>query len=153
MDRHQDQVRFSVVIPAYNEADYLSETLQSLRDQDFDGPYEVIVVDNHSTDETASVAATFGVRLLHEAERGVCAARQRGSAAAAGEIIVSTDADTVPPRNWLRSLDATFAAHRTPWPLRDLAGTRTPAGGPGCTRRWCSAWSPGCSPSPARSAT
>ena len=71
MDRHQDQVRFSVVIPAYNEADYLSETLQSLRDQDFDGPYEVIVVDNHSTDETASVAATFGVRWCTRRARGL----------------------------------------------------------------------------------
>ena len=110
MDRQQDEVRFSVVIPAYNEASYLTDTLQSLRDQDFDGPFEVIVVDNDSTDETATVAAAFGVRVLREAERGVCAARQRGSAAAAGEIIVSTDADTVPPRNWLRSLDATFAA-------------------------------------------
>jgi glycosyltransferase involved in cell wall biosynthesis len=110
MDTLQDQVRFSVVIPAYNEAGYLGETLQSLRDQDFDGPFEVIVVDNHSTDETATVAAGFGVRLLYEAERGVCAARQRGSAAALGEIIVSTDADTVTPQNWLRSLDATFAA-------------------------------------------
>ena len=110
MDRQQDQVRFSVVIPAYNEAGYLTDTLQSLRDQDFDGPFEVIVVDNDSTDETATVAAAFGVRVLREAERGVCAARQRGSAAAVGEIIVSTDADTVPPRNWLRSLDATFAA-------------------------------------------
>lgn len=110
MDRQQDQVRFSVVIPAYNEAGYLAETLRALSAQDFDGPFEVIVVDNDSSDETATVAAAFGVRVLHEVERGVCAARQRGSAAATGEIIVSTDADTRPPRDWLRCLDVTFAA-------------------------------------------
>jgi glycosyltransferase involved in cell wall biosynthesis len=103
--------RLSVVIPAYNEAGYLAETLRSLQDQDFAEPYEVIVVNNGSTDDTAALAQGFGVRVLHEPQPGVCAARQRGTAEARGDIVVSTDADTVHPRDWLTRLDAAFRAH------------------------------------------
>jgi len=101
----------SVVIPAFNEADYLADALTSLQAQDFTGPYEVIVVDNNSTDATAEVAASFGVRVLREPQPGVCAARQRGTKEASGEIVVSTDADTRHPRDWLSRIDATFRAH------------------------------------------
>jgi glycosyltransferase involved in cell wall biosynthesis len=104
----QQRPRFSVVVPAYNEGAYLGRTLASLQDQDFAGPYEVIVVDNNSDDNTGDVARNFGVQLVVEPETGVCAARQRGAEAAAGEILVSTDADTEHPRDWLRRIDATF---------------------------------------------
>ena len=93
-----DSPRFSVVIPAYNEADYLPAALRSLRAQDFPGAVEVIVVDNGSTDGTADLARRLGARVVEEHAPGVCAARQRGTLAARGEIVVSTDADTVHPR-------------------------------------------------------
>jgi glycosyltransferase involved in cell wall biosynthesis len=104
----QQRPRFSVVVPAYNEGAYLGRTLASLQEQDFAGSYEVIVVDNNSDDDTGEVARSFGVRLVLEPETGVCAARQRGAEAAAGEILVSTDADTEQPRDWLCRIDATF---------------------------------------------
>ena len=104
-----ERPRFSVVVPAFNEVDYLGRTLQSLLQQDFEGSYEVIVVDNNSTDGTAHLARGYGVRVVDEPAVGVCAARQRGADAAVGEIIVSTDADTVHPANWLRSIDANFS--------------------------------------------
>ena len=69
----------------------------------------MIVVDNNSTDGTASLARSYGVRVVEELDVGVCAARQRGAEAAAGEIMVSTDADTVHPASWLRSIDANFS--------------------------------------------
>ena len=103
------QPRFSVVVPAYNEAGYLGRTLEALDGQDFTGAYEVIVVDNASTDETAEVALAYGARVVHEAEPGVCAARQRGLDVANGAIVVSTDADTLPPADWLRRIDEAFA--------------------------------------------
>jgi glycosyltransferase involved in cell wall biosynthesis len=80
----------------------------SLQRQDYTGGYEVIVVDNASTDDTAEVAARMGARVLHEPTPGVCAARQAGTLAARGEIVVSTDADTVHPIDWLSRLDAQF---------------------------------------------
>lgn len=104
-------LRFSVVIPAYNEGRYLGRTLESLRSQDFVGGHEVIVVDNGSVDDTVAVAQAAGVRVVHEPHPGVCSARQRGTDAALGEIVVSTDADTVHPTGWLTGLDARFQQH------------------------------------------
>ena len=110
LEQPGDQVRFSVVVPAYNEAAYLGRALESLQHQDYDGTYEIIVVDNNSTDDTAAIAAGYGVRVVRERQQGVCAARQRGVDCASGEIIISTDADTTQPRDWLRTIDARFAA-------------------------------------------
>jgi glycosyltransferase involved in cell wall biosynthesis len=109
MQQPRAQMRFSVIVPAYNEAAYLGQALDSLLHQDYDGTYEVIVVDNNSRDDTAAIAARYGVRVVQEPEQGVCAARQRGVDCARGEIIISTDADTTQPRNWLRTIDARFA--------------------------------------------
>jgi len=106
-----DLLRFSVVVPAFNEQGYLGDALRSLSRQDFTGGYEVLVVDNNSTDDTAGLAAAHGVRVVHEARPGVCAARQAGTDAARGEIVVSTDADTTHPPDWLTRLDAQFRAH------------------------------------------
>lgn len=103
-------MRLSVVIPAYNEAGFLGCTLESLAAQQGVGEVEVIVVDNASTDDTAAVAASHGAQVLHEPRRGVCAARQRGTLAARGEIVVSTDADTRFPPGWLERVRAGFVA-------------------------------------------
>ena len=103
--------RFSVVVPAHNEADTLPAALASLAAQRCPAPYEVIVVDNASTDATASVAANAGATVVTEPQLGVCRARQAGVAAARGEIVVSTDADTTLPPDWLARIDATFRAH------------------------------------------
>ncbi|MFP5282884.1 MAG: glycosyltransferase family 2 protein, partial [Actinomycetes bacterium] len=82
-------VRLSVVVPAHDEADFLPATLASLARQDFAGGFEVIVVDNASTDDTAAVAARHGARVVTEPRPGVCAARQAGTLAARGDLVVS----------------------------------------------------------------
>jgi glycosyltransferase involved in cell wall biosynthesis len=102
--------RFSVVVPAYNEAGYLGRTLASLQAQDYPGAYEIVVVDNNSDDDTGALASSFGVRVVPEPAAGVCAARQRGVDMTHGEIIVSTDADTEHPSDWLRTIDAAFTS-------------------------------------------
>jgi glycosyltransferase involved in cell wall biosynthesis len=101
-------LRFSIVVPAYNEASYVGAALKSLQAQDYPDPYEIIVVDNNSTDGTGEIAASYGVTVVREMEPGVCQARQRGTAEAHGEIVVSTDADTVQPRDWLSRIDQQF---------------------------------------------
>jgi glycosyltransferase involved in cell wall biosynthesis len=100
--------RFSIVVPAYNEADFLGNCLESLQAQDFQGSYEIIVVDNNSTDGTADLARSRGVTVVHEPKAGVCSARQCGTTAARGEIVVSTDADTVFSSGWLSRIDRAF---------------------------------------------
>ena len=99
------------MVPAFNEEAYLGECLASLAVQDYPHPVEVIVVDNNSTDRTAEVARSFGVEVVTEPEPGVCQARQRGTIAARGEIIVSADADTIYSPGWLSSLARWFDDH------------------------------------------
>ena len=105
---NSEKPRFSIVVPAYNEACYLGPALQAMQQQDFRGLYEIVVVDNGSTDRTGEVAESYGVRVVRETARGVCQARQRGTVEARGEIVVSTDADTVQPRDWLTRIDRQF---------------------------------------------
>jgi glycosyltransferase involved in cell wall biosynthesis len=95
-------VFFSVVIPAYNEERYLPRCLESLRAQNYPAKeFEIIVVDNASTDATPDIARRFGARVVYESAKGIAHARQRGFEAAQGEFIANTDADTAVPNNWL----------------------------------------------------
>jgi len=109
----------SVVIPAYNQAGLLRHSLEALRNQTLDAHlYEVIVVDDGSTDDTAAVAAALEmsdrhIRLLrHDRNRGRSAARNTGVRAARGEIVVFVDSDVVVRPDFLgHHLDAHRRAH------------------------------------------
>jgi glycosyltransferase involved in cell wall biosynthesis len=100
--------RFSIVIPCYNEADYLAATVSSLRAQTYTGSYEIIVVDNNCTDETADIARALGARVVVETNRGVCWARQKGAEESTGDIVISADADTTYAPDWLVRIDRSF---------------------------------------------
>lgn len=101
--------RVSLVIPAYNEEQYLKECLEAIQRQTVQ-PYEVIVVDNNSTDKTAQIAKTFPfVKLLSEKRQGVVFARDRGFNAAKGEIVGRIDVDTILPRDWVQNVRKIFA--------------------------------------------
>jgi len=102
----------SVVVPAYNEGKILIPTLKTLKKQNYKGQYEIIVVDNNSTDETAQIAKKMGAKVIFEPKKGTAAARQAGFLAAKGEIIASTDADTIVPRDWLNRFAYEFAKHK-----------------------------------------
>jgi len=103
----------SVVIPAYNEEHYLPACLEALQQQTYPSEsFEMIVVDNASTDETATIAQRFGARVVYEPVKGIARARQRGFEVARGEIIASTDADTVVPPSWLSHIVAHFSRNR-----------------------------------------
>ncbi len=103
--------RYSVVIPAFNEEASIDSCLDSLAAQDFDGPVEWVVVDNNSTDRTGAIARARGAVVVHEACPGVIWARQAGLAAATGAYIITTDADTTFPPNWLGAIDSACRAH------------------------------------------
>ncbi len=94
-------MKISIVIPVYNEAEHLGACLEAIAAQTVQ-PFEVIVVDNNSTDETAAVARRYSfVRLLHEPRQGVVHARDCGFDAAKGEIIGRLDADSIVPADWV----------------------------------------------------
>lgn len=88
--------RFSLVIPAHNEAAYLPRLLDSVelaRAATTEGEVEVIVADNGSTDATAAIAAARGCIVAPVEKRVIAAARNGGAAVARGEILCFTDAD------------------------------------------------------------
>lgn len=89
-------MRVSVVIPAYNEEHYLLRTLEALRHATANiEPIETIVVDNGSTDATREIAAGHGAKIIDEPVRNIGQVRNTGASAAAGEIVVFLDADTI----------------------------------------------------------
>lgn len=91
---HPSAVSISVVIPAYNSAVYIRETLESVLAQT-SPPLEVIVVDDGSTDETAAIVRTYAgrIRLLQQENKGVSAARNLGIQQAQGDYIAFVDSD------------------------------------------------------------
>ncbi len=103
MARTKNSAEVSVVIPVHNEQDYLEECLKRLLAQTVRAK-EIIVVDNASSDSTASIAQAYGVQLIHEPKKGVVWARNRGFDNARSELLVRLDADTLVESNWLEKL-------------------------------------------------
>jgi hypothetical protein len=89
-----DEPVVSVLIPAYNEAAYLPETLRRIRDLDTKIPYETIVIDGGSEDGTRTTAAAAGAIVIDQEGSGIGAARHRGAERARGEWYAFVDADT-----------------------------------------------------------
>jgi glycosyltransferase involved in cell wall biosynthesis len=96
-------VKISVVIPAFNEENLLPLCLGALQKQTV-APFEIIVIDNNSTDGTRACAEHFGARVVEEPSQGIYAAAVCGYNAARGDIIARIDADTRLPSNWIERL-------------------------------------------------
>jgi glycosyltransferase involved in cell wall biosynthesis len=103
------KLRVSLVIPVYNEESYLALCLQAIAQQTV-RPFEVIVVDNNSTDNTVAIARQFSfVRLLREPRQGVVYAREHGFNAARGEIVGRIDGDTILDPSWIEKTQEVFS--------------------------------------------
>ena len=95
----------AVVVPVHNGADTLADCLQALRAQSLPkSAFEIIVVDDGSTDASAEIARSFGVRLILQRNGGAASARNTGAIAARARWLAFTDADAIPSRNWLKLL-------------------------------------------------
>ena len=99
----------SVIVPAHNEEAFIGKCLDSLMKQTLNNKFfEVIVIDNASDDKTSKIVKKYPVRLVYEAKKSVVWARQKGVDESRGEIIVSADADTYYPPDWLKTIKANF---------------------------------------------
>ena len=100
--------KISVVVPAYNEEKYIDQTLNSLIGQKGNYDFEVVIVDNNSTDQTVKRVLKYknklNIRVISEKKQGRGPARKRGFDASFGEIVVSLDADTIVYPDWLTVL-------------------------------------------------
>jgi glycosyltransferase involved in cell wall biosynthesis len=85
----------SIIVPVYNRRDVLARGVDSLLAHPFHGPFEIIIVDDGSTDTSAEIAAAYGppVRLIRQANRGASAARRAGIVAARAPAVTFLDSD------------------------------------------------------------
>lgn len=106
--------KISVVIPAFNEEKFLGETLNSLKEQTFPREdFEIIVVDNASSDSTSEIARVHGAdKIIYESRKGTNRARQTGLEHCEGRIVAFLDADCLPPTDWLEKLYTFLHEHR-----------------------------------------
>lgn len=100
--------KVSIIIPAYNSEKTLRQCLNSVLNQIYKN-YEVIVVNNNSTDETKDIIKEFQkknrkVKYFFESIRKMGAARNTGEKRAEGEIILMTDSDCIVPCNWITEM-------------------------------------------------
>jgi len=108
IDPAVDRPRVSVVVCSFNAAETLRDCLDGLRELEYPD-FEVIVVDDGSTDETTGIAEACGVRVIRTAHRGLGSARNTGIDAADGAIVALIDADARPDPHWLDYLAFTLA--------------------------------------------
>jgi glycosyltransferase involved in cell wall biosynthesis len=110
----KNKIKISVIIPAYNEEKYLPLCLNSLAEQRYK-PFEVIIVDNNSSDNTVSIVKNYkkirNLKLVKSKSKLIGAIRQKGFRKAKGDILVSADADNFLPKNWLKNIIIYFKRH------------------------------------------
>jgi len=113
----QEQNRFlmnppkiSVVIPAYNEEEYIASAIECFLKMTYH-PLEIIVVDDGSTDRTAEIASNFPIRLIRIKHSGPARAKNIGIKEATGELIIIHDAnDVIPDANFLTKIFETYVS-------------------------------------------
>jgi GT2 family glycosyltransferase len=103
-------VLISIVVPTYNGRLRIKNTLDALFCQDFSGEIEIVVVDDGSTDGTADHVREYcdKIRVISQSNQGPAVARNLGAQIASGEIILFTDDDCIPQKDWLQQMLGPF---------------------------------------------
>lgn len=96
-----NKIVISFIIPSRNEEEYITDCIRSIRNQNISVAYEIIVVDNSSSDKTAQIARENEVIVIHEKKVGLSYSRMCGVKKTRGNILVFIDADTRLPSKWV----------------------------------------------------
>ncbi len=96
-------LRVSIVIPVYNRASLIGPVIEALLDQTYK-PFEIIIVDDGSTDNTERIVSSYQVKYIYQENRGPAAARNRGFRESGGDIIAFIDSDCIAKKDWLENL-------------------------------------------------
>lgn len=102
----QDKIDISIVVAFYNAESHIENCARALLEQNYPATrYEIIMVDNNSTDNSVALLRKYPrIKLLSERKQGPYAARNRGVTAAKGDLLAFTDADCNPARDWLQQM-------------------------------------------------
>ena len=105
-----DDIKVSVIVPVYNGAEYIRTSISSIINQEFSENYEIIVIDDGSTDDSLDIAyellskADIPYKLVHQRNSGVSIARNHGIEVARGDYVVFVDSDDYILTNHLSEL-------------------------------------------------
>lgn len=99
-----DTPEVTVSIPAYNEETTIIQTLASLCNTNTKRPIEIIVINNNSTDRTEELVKACGINCILETTQGITPARNTGLKNAKGKYVLSADADTIYPKDWIEEM-------------------------------------------------
>ncbi|MCW8966769.1 MAG: glycosyltransferase family 2 protein, partial [Candidatus Pacearchaeota archaeon] len=95
--------KLSIVIPVYNEEKYIGKCLESLNKQTYKN-FEIIIIDDGSTDKTVEIIKKFDVHLIKGKHKGTAFSRNLGAKSAKGEILIFIDADMTFDKDYLKNL-------------------------------------------------
>lgn len=104
-------MRASIIIPALNEEKVIEATLKAIRAQSEKG-IELVVADGNSTDKTVEISKKYADKIVTETTRTIAAGRQAGARVSSGEILLYTDADSLPDPDWAKHIIAAFDDER-----------------------------------------
>jgi len=114
MTNSSEEIKYSIIVPVYNNANTLERCLKGLMDQDLgNGTCEIIFVNDGSTDHSLQIVNRYPVKVLKSmVKTGAYAARNRGIANSSGNILLFTDATCYPCRDWMQNLILGFTDER-----------------------------------------
>jgi glycosyltransferase involved in cell wall biosynthesis len=98
----------SIIIPAFNEERVISKTIAAIHQCQPANPYEVIVVDNGSTDRTIEIASDLGCLVASHPKQTISSLRNRGRELASGQVLVFIDADILLTKSWQKNIGSVF---------------------------------------------
>ena len=113
-------MKFSILVPVYNVEKYLEQCVESLLNQTYKGDYEIILVDDGSTDSSGKICDKYAenypdkVKVVHKENKGLVSARQVGIEAATGEYSLFADSDDFVENNLLETVNDCINRNNTP---------------------------------------
>ncbi|MFA4983251.1 MAG: glycosyltransferase [Candidatus Micrarchaeia archaeon] len=114
------EIDVSVIVPAYNEEKYIGACLAAIKRQKFNGTYEVIVGDGHSTDHTTKIAHDYGAKVVEERFGTASGGRYAAAKVAKGRIYLFTSSDTLPCPEWVQSAYDLFKDRKVAWAVGNV---------------------------------